>query len=62
MLAQPPADHQTLLRRLGDLGARYLQGRIHENILIGVGWGTCVHAVVRVMPVLAGGRRAAWCR
>jgi deoxyribonucleoside regulator len=50
VLAQSPADHQTLLRRLGDLGARYLQGHLHDNILIGVGWGTSVHAVVRSMP------------
>jgi deoxyribonucleoside regulator len=49
VLAQAPADHQTLLLRLGDLGARYLQGYLHDNILIGVGWGTCVHAVVRSM-------------
>jgi DNA-binding transcriptional regulator LsrR (DeoR family) len=51
VLAQPPADHQTLLRRLGDLGARYLQGCLHDGILIGVSWGSCVHAVVRSMPV-----------
>jgi deoxyribonucleoside regulator len=51
VLAQAPADHQTLLRRLGDLGARYLQNYLHSDILVGVGWGTCVHAVVRAMPI-----------
>jgi DNA-binding transcriptional regulator LsrR (DeoR family) len=50
VLAQAPSDHQTLLRRLGDLGARYLHGHLHDDILIGVGWGTSVHAVVRGMP------------
>src|SRR5512144_1765659 len=50
VLAQPPADHATLLRRLGELGARYLQGCLHDGILVGLGWGTCVHAVVRAMP------------
>ncbi len=50
VLAQAPVDHQRLLRRLGDLGARYLRGYLHDDILIGVGWGTCVHAVVRSMP------------
>ena len=50
VLAQTPVDHQTLLRRLGDLGARYVQGHLHDDILIGVGWGTSVHAVVRSMP------------
>ena len=58
VLAQTPGDHQTLLRRLGDLGARYVQGQLHDNMLLGVGWGSCVHAVVRGMPFspVAGGR------
>jgi deoxyribonucleoside regulator len=50
VLAQAPVDHQALLRRLGDLGARYLQGQVHDDMRIGVGWGTSVHAVVRSMP------------
>jgi DNA-binding transcriptional regulator LsrR (DeoR family) len=58
VLAQTPVDHQTLLRRLGDLGARYVQSHLHDDILIGVGWGTSVHAVVRSMPFapVTGGR------
>jgi deoxyribonucleoside regulator len=50
VLANAPIDHLQLLRRLGDLGARYLQGRLHQDIAIGLGWGSCVHAVVRSMP------------
>jgi deoxyribonucleoside regulator len=56
VLAQASGDHQALLRRLGDLGARYLQGQIHDDMLIGVGWGTSVHAVVRSMPFTAANR------
>ncbi|HEX9118549.1 MAG TPA: sugar-binding transcriptional regulator [Anaerolineae bacterium] len=50
VLAQPPVDHNLLLRRLGELGARFLQQALHDHIRIGVGWGTGVHAVVRAMP------------
>jgi deoxyribonucleoside regulator len=50
VLAQPPGDYGILLRRLGELGARVLQAALHDNILIGVGSGTGVHAVVRAMP------------
>ncbi len=50
VLAQPPADYRLLLRRLGELGARTLQTRLHDHMVIGVGWGTGVHAVVQAMP------------
>jgi deoxyribonucleoside regulator len=53
VLAQPPADYRLLLRRLGELGARALQTLLHDNMIIGIGWGTGVHAVVQVMPDLA---------
>jgi len=52
VLAQPPADYRLLLRRLGELGARALEARLHDDMVIGVGWGTGVHAVVQVMPEL----------
>jgi DNA-binding transcriptional regulator LsrR (DeoR family) len=52
VLAQPPADYRLLLRRLGELGARALQAHLHDNMVIGVGWGTAVHAVVQAMPEL----------
>jgi deoxyribonucleoside regulator len=53
VLAEPPADYRLLLRRLGELGARTLQARLHDNMVIGVGWGTGVHAVVQAMPDVA---------
>ena len=53
VLAQPPADYSQLLRRLGELGARALQARLHDNMIIGVGWGTAVHAVVQAIPEIA---------
>ena len=50
VLAQPPSDYRLLLRRLGELGARALQAKLHDDMVIGVGWGTGVHAVVHAMP------------
>ncbi len=51
VLRDPPADHATLLRRVGELGARCLQQRLHDEVSIGTGWGTPVYDVVRAMPV-----------
>ena len=50
VLAKPPEDYSLLLRRLGELGARCLQGALHPGIVIGLSWGTAVHAVVSAMP------------
>jgi deoxyribonucleoside regulator len=49
VLAKPPEDYQLLLRRLGELGARCLQVALRPRIIIGVSWGTAVHAVVSAM-------------
>jgi deoxyribonucleoside regulator len=50
VLAEPPDDYHLLLKRLGELGARCLQQTLHPGIVIGVSWGTAVHAVVSAMP------------
>jgi deoxyribonucleoside regulator len=50
VLARPPEDYRLLLRRLGELGARCLQAALHPGVIIGISWGTGVHAVVRAMP------------
>lgn len=50
VLAEPPDDYSLLLRRLGELGARSLQESLHPGIIIGLSWGTGVHAVVSAMP------------
>lgn len=50
VLAEPPEDYVMLLRRLGELGARALQTALHPGIVIGLSWGTGVHAVVSAMP------------
>lgn len=52
VLATPPGDYETLLRRLGELGARSLQGQLRDGVRIGVGWGTALYEVVRAMPTL----------
>lgn len=49
VLAEPPDDYGLLLRRLGELGARRLQELLHPGIIIGLSWGTGVHAVVSAM-------------
>lgn len=51
VLAEPPDDYQVLLKRLGELGARCLQQALRPGIVIGISWGTAVHAVVSAMPV-----------
>ncbi len=50
VLAEPPDDYAVLLKRLGELGARCLQHALHPGVIIGVSWGTAVHAVVSAMP------------
>lgn len=53
VLAGVPADPSILHRRLGELGARYLQQCLHKDIRIGIGWGITVFEVVRAMPTLS---------
>ena len=50
VLAEPPDDYRILLRRLGELGARRLQESLHPGIIIGLSWGSAVHALVSAMP------------
>lgn len=53
VLADPPADYNLLLRRLGELGARCLQQYLHDGIRIGLGWGTAIYEVVQAIPAVA---------
>lgn len=50
VLADPLLDQPTLLRRLGQLGARCLQPQLHDGIHIGIGWGTAIYEVVHALP------------
>jgi DNA-binding transcriptional regulator LsrR (DeoR family) len=43
-------DHESMLRRLGRVGAMALQTRLHSGVNVTVGWGAALHAVVRAMP------------
>lgn len=52
VLAEPPEDYALTLKRLGELGARCVSQALHPGIVIGLSWGTAVHAVVRAMPTL----------
>ncbi len=51
VLAEPPDDYDLLLKRLGELGARRLQQALRPGMIIGISWGTAVHAVVSAMPI-----------
>lgn len=50
ILAEPPAEYERMLQRLGALGAQQLQEYLHDGTCVGISWGTAVHAVVQAMP------------
>lgn len=52
VLAEPPEDYSTLLKRLGELAAKCVTQALHPGIIIGLSWGTAVHSVVRAMPTV----------
>jgi len=40
-------DYNRILRGLGALAARYLEGILKENSILAIGWGTALHQVVK---------------
>ncbi len=51
VLAEPPTDdYPTLLRRLGRLGAQYLEGILQDKLIISIGWGATLHHLVKTLP------------
>ncbi len=50
VLAGGSGDNETMLRRLGRLGARALQSRLRSGMTVTIGWGAALHSVVRAMP------------
>lgn len=50
VLAGSPQDHEAMLRRLGRLGARAMQARLHSTMEVAIGWGAALHHTVRAMP------------
>ena len=42
----------SMLKRLGELGARCVAQSLHPGMVIGLSWGTAVHSVVRAMPTI----------
>lgn len=53
VLADPPADYPLLIRRLGELGAHLLRQQLHDNMQIGLMWGTTIYEVIWAMPTVA---------
>lgn len=43
-------DHESMLRRLGRLGSRAFQSRLHSGMNVTIGWGASLHNLVRAMP------------
>lgn len=53
VLANPPRnDYQSLMSRLGRLGARYLQQILRDDMHIGIGWGVTLYNLVAALPEL----------
>ena len=50
VLANPGSDYNLMVRRLGRLGAKALQGHLRAGVTLAIGWGAALHAVVRAMP------------
>jgi len=50
VLAGGPQDHDSMLRSLGQLGARTLQSRLRSDMTVAIGWGASLHWLVRAMP------------
>lgn len=40
----------TMVGRLGRLGARVVQSRLHSDMTVTIGWGAALHSVVKAMP------------
>ncbi len=55
VLADPPADHEALLKRLGELAADRLRRSLTPDIVLGISWGTAVYHVVESLPSLSMG-------
>jgi deoxyribonucleoside regulator len=50
LVGSASADNESMLRRLGRLGARALQSKLRSGMTVTVGWGAALHSVVRAMP------------
>jgi DNA-binding transcriptional regulator LsrR (DeoR family) len=50
ILADGPTDYEMLLQQLGELAVHCLQRKLHDNMTIGMSWGTALYQVVRAMP------------
>lgn len=46
------ADSSLALKRMGSLGARFLQQQLRRDTTLGIGWGTSVYTIVSAMPYL----------
>lgn len=50
VVAGTETDDDTLIRRIGRLGARAVQGRLRSTMTVTIGWGASLHRVVSAMP------------
>ncbi len=49
VLKGPHGDYQRMLARLGELGARLVEERVRDQMLLGVSWGTAVYEVANAL-------------
>ena len=50
VLSSGGLDHEAMVRRLGRLGSRAIQSKLHSGMSVTIGWGASLHAVVRALP------------
>jgi DNA-binding transcriptional regulator LsrR (DeoR family) len=50
VLSADGLDHESMVRRLGRLGSRVIQSKLHSEMSVTIGWGASLHAVVRALP------------
>jgi len=49
VLARGTLGHETMLQRLGELGARWVEGFVQEQMSVGISWGTGLSALVKAL-------------
>ncbi len=52
VLSAAGLDYEAMVRRLGRLGSRVIQSKLHSAMSVTIGWGASLHAVVRALPEL----------
>ena len=49
VLADGEDDYPRMLRRLGQLAARYFEDRLHDGMVVGISWGSALYEMIRAI-------------